>query len=133
MTLGLFAMNLGSKVSVMPSNDPSIWRMIADALENIRASLWQESNRPHLFAPFLSVIIALLRALLNGDGFWHSLLEACLCGTLTLAVFPLLDYFGMNLYLAVSIGAGVSFLGVDWLRGMLSGALTRAIERCLQK
>ncbi|WP_414501478.1 MULTISPECIES: phage holin family protein [unclassified Zymobacter] len=56
-------------------------------------------------------------------------MEACLCGTLTLAVFPLLDYFGMNLYLAVSIGAGVSFLGVDWLRGTLSGELSGIIER----
>ena len=77
-------------------------------------SLWQENIQPHVLASVLSIAIAMLRALMNGGKFWHSLLEACLCGTLTFAFFPLLDYFGMNLYLAVSIGAGVSSLGVDW-------------------
>lgn len=113
----------------MPSNDPGFWRVIADALEHIRMSLWQENIRPHVMATALSFIIALLRTLVGGSKFWHSLLEACLCGTLTLAVFPLLDYFGMNLYLAVSIGAGMSFLGVDWLRGTLSGAAAKLVKR----
>ena len=113
----------------MPQNDPGLWRMIVDALEHIRMSLWQENIRPHVMATVLSFMIALLRALVGGSKFWHSLLEACLCGTLTLAVFPLLDYFGMNLYLAVSIGAGVSFLGVDWLRSILSGAASKIVER----
>lgn len=117
----------------MPSNDPGFWRVIADALEHIRTSLWQESHRPHLVATVLSVIIALLRALKNGGSFGCSLLEACLCGTLTLSVFPLLDYFGMPLYLAVSIGAGMSFLGVDWLRGTLSGAAAKLVERLTGK
>ena len=117
----------------MPQNDPGFWRVIADALEHIRMSLWQENIRPHVMATVLSFLIALLRALVSGSKFWHSLLEACLCGTLTLAVFPLLDYYGMNLYLAVSIGAGVSVLGVDWLRSILSGALTRVVERWSDK
>lgn len=117
----------------MPSNDPSIWRMIADALEHVRMSLWQENIRPHVMAVVLSFMIALLRALVSGGKFWHSMLEACLCGTLTLAVFPLLDCYGMNLYLAVSIGAGVSFLGVDWLRSILSGAAAKIVERWTDK
>lgn len=117
----------------MPSNDPGFWRVMADALEHIRMSLWQEDIRPHVMATMLSFIIALLRALVGGGKFLHSLLEACLCGTLTLAVFPLLDYFGLNIYLAVSIGAAISFLGVDWLRLNLSKAISKIIERRIEK
>ncbi|WP_414501697.1 phage holin, lambda family [Zymobacter sp. IVIA_5232.4 C2] len=117
----------------MPQNDPGLWRMIVDALEHIRMSLWQENIRPHVMATVLSFLIALLRALVSGSKFWHSLLEACLCGTLTLAVFPLLDYFGMNIYLAVSIGAAISFLGVDWLRLNLSNIFSKIIESQIEK
>lgn len=117
----------------MSANDPGLWRMFVDALEHIRMSLWQENIRPHVMATALSFVIALLRALVGGGKFRRSLLEASLCGTLTLAVFPLLDYFGLNIYLAVSIGAAISFLGVDWLRGILSGALTRVVERWSDK
>ncbi|WP_414501274.1 MULTISPECIES: hypothetical protein [unclassified Zymobacter] len=56
----------------MPSNDPGFWRVIADALEHIRLTLWQENIRPHVMATMLSFVIAVLRALVSGGKFLHS-------------------------------------------------------------
>ncbi|MGJ8518186.1 phage holin, lambda family [Carnimonas bestiolae] len=104
----------------MPIKDPDMWRVIINVLQT-----WM----PQIYASGLAFIIGLLRALLNGGKFIHSMLEAMLCGCLTLAAFPLLDYFGLNTYLAVAIGAAISFLGVDWFREHLATYLSKWIER----
>lgn len=75
---------------------------------------------PQIYAWLTAVGIGFLRSMLNGKKFMQSLLEALLCGCLTLAVFPVLDYFGLNTYLAVAFGAALAFLGVDWFRQFLS-------------
>lgn len=83
-------------------------------------------------ANVLSFIIALLRALVGGKKFWHSLLEACLGGTLTLATFPALDYFGLSIYLAVTIGAGITFWGVEFVRNVVADSLKKLVDRWIK-
>lgn len=80
---------------------------------------------PQIYAWLTAVAVGLLRSLLNGKGFVQSLLEALLCGCLTLAVFPVLDYFGLSTSLAVAFGAALAFLGVDWFRQFLTHYLGR--------
>ncbi|MGJ8526863.1 hypothetical protein LMG33818_002626 [Halomonadaceae bacterium LMG 33818] len=103
----------------MPNN-PDVLHAIVELI----AKWW-----PQIYGWLLSFVIGLVRALLNGGKLTHSLLEALLCGCLTLGVFPVLDYFGMNTYLAVAIGSAIAFLGVDWFREFLSAYLGRWSNR----
>lgn len=117
----------------MPPNDPSLWRMIVDALEQMRAFIAQEVARPYHIAPALSFIVALCRARLAGGKVSASILEACLCGALTLAVFPLLEYFGLNANLAIAAGSAIAFLGVEWFRTYMADAAARMLDRIIDK
>lgn len=61
-----------------------------------------------------------------------SLLEAVLCGCLTLALMPILSYFGLPQNLAVAGGASIAFLGVEWLRDKLELLYDKLIDRWLK-
>lgn len=117
----------------MSPNDPGIWRVIADALEQLRAFIAQEVARPYHVAPVFSFVVALCRARLNGGKAKAALLEACLCGALTLAVFPVLEYFGLNANLAIAAGSSIAFLGVEWFRTYMTDAAARMLDRIIDK
>lgn len=108
----------------MPPNDPGLWRMLMDALDHV----W-----PHVYAALISFIVALLRALLAGGKITAAMLEACLCGALTLAVFPILEYFGLNANLAVAVGSGIAFLGVEWFKSHLAAIAGKLIDKWIEK
>ena len=70
---------------------------------------------------------------MSGGGLVHSVIEACLCSTLTLAIFPVLDYFGLSMYLAVAIGAGIAFLGVEFVRNVFADSIKKFVDRWIEK
>lgn len=91
----------------MPSKDPNNWQTILGAL----ASVW-----PQIYAAGMAFVVALARGLQAGGKPLKTLLEAILCGCLTLALVPVLDHFGLSQNLSVALGAAVAFLGTEWIR-----------------
>jgi len=112
------------KLPMTPDSEPNLWQMLLSLV----ATVW-----PQLYAALLAFVVALVRALHAGGRPVKSLLEALLCGCLTLALVPVLDYLGLNRDLAVAIGAGVAFLGVDWLRERAAAIAERMLGRWLGK
>ncbi|MHB0774288.1 phage holin, lambda family [Halomonas sp. WWR20] len=108
----------------MPSRDPSNWQ----ALIGVLASIW-----PHVYAATLAFVVALVRSLHSGGKPLKSFLEALLCGCLTLALKPVLDYAGISPDLAVAIGAGIAFLGVEWLRERAEGLMDKVFGKWFGK
>ena len=113
-----------NEISPMPAKDPGNWQ----ALLNVLASIW-----PQLYAAGLAFMVALVRALYAGGKPFKALLEAVLCGCLTLALVPVLNYFGLSPDLAVAFGAAVAFLGVEWLRDRAGVIAEKVIGRWLGK
>lgn len=89
----------------MPGRDPNFWQAVFAYL----ATAW-----PQAYAAGLSFVVAFVRGLHAGNKASKSWLEATLCGCLTLAVFPLLHYWGLPINLAVAIGAVIAFKGAEW-------------------
>lgn len=108
----------------MPHRDPNQWQ----ALLSVIASVW-----PQLYAALLAFVVALVRALYAGGKPFKALLEAVLCGSLTLALVPVLNYFGLSPDLAVAFGAAVAFLGVEWLRDRAGAIAEKVLARWLGK
>lgn len=112
------------EIHIMPSRDPNNWQ----ALLSLLASVW-----PQLYAALLAFVVALVRALHAGGKPVKSLLEALLCGCLTLALVPVLNHFGLSPDLAVAFGAGIAFLGVEWLRDRAGAIAEKVMGRWLGK
>ncbi|MGM0927544.1 MAG: phage holin, lambda family [Pseudomonadota bacterium] len=93
--------------SAMPGKDPNNWQ----ALLALLASVW-----PQLYAAGMAFVVALARGFQAGGKPIKTLLEAVLCGCLTLALVPVLDHFGLSQNLSVAMGAAVAFLGTEWIR-----------------
>lgn len=92
---------------MMPEKDPSFWQALIGALANV----W-----PQIYAAGMACVVSLARGIHGGGRPLKSILEAVLCGCLTLALVPVLEYFGLSQNLAVSVGAAVGFLGTEWIR-----------------
>ena len=107
-----------------PDSEPNL----IEALIGLVASVW-----PQLYAALLAFVVALVRALHSGGKPVKSLLEAVLCGCLTLALVPVLNHFQLNPDLAVAVGASVSFLGVEWLRDRAADIAEKVLGRWLGK
>lgn len=107
-----------------PEKDPHFWQ----ALIGTVASLW-----PNLYAAGMAFVVALIRGIHSGGKPVKSLLEALLCGCLTLALVPVLDYFGLAADLAVAFGAAIAFLGTEWFRDRADAVAQRIINKWLGK
>ncbi|WP_181454288.1 phage holin, lambda family [Halomonas sp. SL1] len=103
-----------------PDKDPNVWQAALDAV----AAVW-----PQLYAAGLAFTLALVRALHAGGKPVKSILEAVMCGCMTLAMMPVLNHFGLSQNLAVAIGAALAFLGVEWFRDRAGAAAERLIKR----
>lgn len=91
----------------MPEKSPELWTALA---------VWLASVSHHLYAPLLSVAIAVFRVIYGGGNRRQMLLEGVLCGLATLGVKPLLIWLGMPSDMAVFVGAMFGFVGVEKLR-----------------
>ena len=107
----------------MPGRDPNLWQ----ALLAYVATAW-----PQLYAAGLAFIVAMLRSLHAGNPASKSWLEALLCGCLTLAVFPVLHYWGLPINLAVAFGAVIAFKGAEWFSTRADELYEKLIGRWLK-
>lgn len=105
-----------------PEKDPHFWQAVLGVL----ASIW-----PNLYAAGMAFVVALLRGVMSGGKPVKNLLEASLCGCITLSIIPVLNYLGLPRDLAVAIGAGIAFLGVKWLHEHIDDIARRIINKWL--
>ena len=91
----------------MPEKDPTLW---------VSVLAWLGSVAAALYAPGLSVSIAVLRVVYGGGNRRQMLIEGSLCGLITLSLVPVLEYLGLPSSMATFAGGAVGFLGVDKLR-----------------
>lgn len=77
---------------------------------------WLQSISPALAAVVLSVVTAGLRVIYGGGSYRQMILEAALCGAVTLSLVPLLQWVGLPSNMATFAGGCVGFIGVEELR-----------------
>lgn len=77
---------------------------------------WLQSVSPALAAFVLSIVTAGLRVIYGGGSYRQMLLEAALCGAVSLALVPLLQWLGLPADMAIFAGGCVGFIGVEELR-----------------
>lgn len=104
----------------MPGRDPNLWQHLIGLL----ASIW-----PQLYAALMAFVVSLARGLQSGGRPIKSLLEAIICGCLTLAFVPVLDHFGLSQSLAVALGAAIAFLGTEWIRERAEQFIESVLKR----
>nr|WP_113866907.1 phage holin, lambda family [Brenneria salicis]NMN92956.1 lambda family phage holin [Brenneria salicis ATCC 15712 = DSM 30166]RBP61929.1 lambda family phage holin [Brenneria salicis ATCC 15712 = DSM 30166]RLM31262.1 phage holin, lambda family [Brenneria salicis ATCC 15712 = DSM 30166] len=85
----------------------------AGAYELIQA--WWRGDVP-TGGVLLAVFIAILRVAYSGGGWRRMLLEAALCGALTLTAVASLDYYSLPKTLTPAVGGMIGFIGVKKLR-----------------
>jgi lambda family phage holin len=82
------------------------------------ALAWLQTVAPSLYAFGLSVTIAVLRVVYGGGSKRQMILEGLLCGLITLALVPLVEYFGLPQSMATFIGGACGFIGTEKLRDL---------------
>lgn len=79
--------------------------------------IWLNGYVP-LGGVLLSIVMAVLRIAYSGGGWRRMLLEAPLCGAITLTAVSSLDYFNLPKTLTVAFGGAIGFIVVDQIRAV---------------
>ncbi|WP_060482709.1 phage holin, lambda family [Pseudomonas sp. NBRC 111119] len=103
----------------MPEKDPGLWAAVLT---------WVLAHQPQLYAAGLSVAIAVLRVVYGGGTRRQMFLEGALCGLITLALVPLLEWMGLPQGMATFAGGMVGFMGVEKLRSYSDLFLSRKAQ-----
>lgn len=103
----------------MPEKDMAAWSALM---------AWLAAHQPQISAFALSAVIAGLRVVYSGGSRRQMLLEAALCGLMTLAAIPLLAYFGLPQSMATVTGGAIGFIGVEKLREYSDRIFVRKVE-----
>lgn len=100
----------------MPEKNPDLWDICR----------WLESAT-YVHAAALAMVVSILRACYDGqEKRWQrQLLEASICGLLTLACFGIVNLMGWPDSIAVTLGGSIGFLGVDTLRAQIVKRLNK--------
>lgn len=103
----------------MPEKDTTLWAALL---------AWLIAHQPQLYAAGLSVAIAALRVVYGGGTKRQMLLEGALCGMITLALVPLLEWMGLPQGMATFAGGAVGFMGVEKLREYSDRFMSKKVE-----
>lgn len=77
---------------------------------------WLAEHTPVLYAAGLSAVIAVLRVTYAGGTMRQKVLEASMCGTITLAAVSGLSVFGLPTSAGAFVGGLLGFIGVEQAR-----------------
>ncbi len=104
----------------MHDKDPSLWAALL---------AWFSVHQPQLYAFLLSVGIAVLRVVYGRGSRRQMFLEGALCGLVTLALVPLLEWLGLPQSMATFVGGAVGFMGVEKIRDYADRWLGRKVDQ----
>ncbi len=104
----------------MPHKDPSFLQLLYEAIT--ASSTWQGA--------IMAFIIACLRIVWDGTEtrLVRILIEASICGALSLCATSIIDFFSLPANAAITIGGGIGFVGVTALRNMILKFIKRKIN-----
>jgi lambda family phage holin len=110
-----------NKDKAMPEKNPDNWFAAHFLIK------WLIENSQLLAAFAMSFVVAVLRTVKDGK---LDLIEAGLCGMLTLASWSMIEYIGLPTKIAIFVGGMIAWLGTAWcqkyVKAMLLWALTKA-------
>lgn len=86
---------------------------------------WVNSNAPLISAAILAFVAAIARSRKEGETFKNSLLEASLCGMLSLGIVSAFEYVGLPPSLATFFGVIIGFLGTKKMANILDTLIGR--------
>ena len=103
----------------MPDKNPSFW-----------ASIWVALNCPSWQGAIMATIISVLRVLYEGKetSKVRILLEALICGALSLSANSLIEWMDWPPKLAIAAGGAIGFLGVTAIRGIAMRVIGRKVD-----
>lgn len=100
----------------MPEKNISFWAEVWN---------WINTNTPVISGALLAFLVAVARARKEGEGLKSSLLEATLCGILSLGIISAFEYFGLPSNLATLFGVMIGFMGTKKIGGILDAFIGR--------
>lgn len=104
----------------MPEKDPNLWQGIYSALA--QSAIWQGA--------ILATIIAALRVLYDNNSIRpiRVIIEALLCGALSLCVSGIVEIVGLPSSFVITIGGAIGFLGVTTLRDYILRMINKKMQ-----
>lgn len=105
----------------MPNKDPSLIQLIWLAI----------SNSASIQGAIMAIVIAILRVLYDNQEPKpiRILLEALLCGALSLCATSIVEFLGLPLSASIAVGGSIGFIGVNSLRESLIKLLERWTDK----
>lgn len=100
----------------MPNKDPGL---LALAIQ------WIITHQPALYGFLLALVTAYLRVSYSGGSQRQRILEALMCGAISLSLMSAMEWIGVPTSASGFIGGMVGFLGVDKLRSAAELFLTK--------
>ncbi len=126
----------------MPMKDPGMWQQLIDMLANAFGGVFAQISRmssdgvhgPHFRALFAAALIAIVRAVVTGQGGAMARVvkgvgDALMCGTMLLFVIPFVEWFDVPPDASVVAGGALAFMGTDWLRKVIVAGANRLLDK----
>ncbi|MGL5948250.1 MAG: phage holin, lambda family [Aeromonas sp.] len=89
---------------------------------------WFDEHWPAVYGFGLAVSIAYLRVAYAGGARRQRLLEALLCGAISLAVMSAMGLVGIPAQASGFVGGAIGFLGVEQIRSVARSVLARRFD-----
>lgn len=100
--------------------EPDTWALIA---------AWLHPYWPAIFAASLSAVIAALRVIYDGGKPRKMVLEALLCGALTVAVASVMEWLSLPASMANFFGGIIGLIGVEGVRKLARKHVDQTVGR----
>lgn len=88
---------------------------------------WMNTNTPLISGALLALAVAFARSRKEGEDLKASLLEAVLCGMLSLGIISAFEYVGLPPNLATLFGVMIGFLGTKKIAEIADAIIGRKI------
>lgn len=88
---------------------------------------WVTLHQPALYGFSLSLVTAWLRVMYSGGTHRQRVLEAAMCGAISLSLMSAMEWIGVPLSASGFIGGMVGFLGVEKIRALATVVITKKV------
>lgn len=101
------------------NKDPNLWQWLYETL----------CQSTTLQGALMAMVIAILRVIYDEKNTkpWRIMLEALICGALSLCVTSIIEYFQLPENASITIGGAIGFIGVTSLRNFILKSLNKDV------